>query len=150
MILGADKQNKNLRSAAKIKSNPTDKARTGNHYSAAISTSKSGTSTGSATQVHQSRQVINDGRPDPVRGSFEGLDNGKATHIQMSGRGYDASHLQSARYASKDKFINPARGNSLSFTNMGFKSIINNWSGVTMSGTSSDRMGNMLKMNGMF
>jgi hypothetical protein len=150
MILGADKQNKNLRSAAKIKSNPTDKARTGNHYSAAISSSRSGTGTSGSTQVHQSKQSLNNGRPDPVRGSFEGLDNGKSTHVQMSGRGYDSSNLHGARYASKDKSITPARGSSLSFTNMGFKSIINNWSGVTMSGTSSDRMGNMLKMNRMF
>lgn len=150
MIFGADRQNKNLRAAAKIKSNPTQKARTANHYSAAISTSSSGNSSGASSQMHQSRQAINDGTPDPMRGSFEGLDNGKSTHIQMSGRGYDAKGLQTARYASKNKMINPMMGNSLSFTNMGFKSIINNWSGVTASGSSSDIMSKITKMNGMF
>jgi hypothetical protein len=149
MILGADNQNKNLRAAAKIKSNPTEKARTGNHYSAAISSSKTGGGTKS-TVAHQSKTGLNDGSPDPMRGSFEGLDTGKSAYIQQNGRGYTNPSLQNARYASKDKAITPARSSSLSFTNMGFKGIMDNYSGVTMANSSSDRMGKMLKMNGMF
>ena len=149
MILGADNQNKNLRAAAKIKSNPTEKARTGNHYSAAISSSKTGGGTKS-TVVHQSKAGLNDGSPDPMRGSFEGLDTGKSAHIQQNGRGYTNPSLQNARYASRDKSITPVRSSSLSFTNMGFKGIMDNYSGVTMSGTSSDRLGKNLRLNGMF
>jgi hypothetical protein len=149
MILGADNQNKNLRAAAKIKSNPTEKARTGNHYSAAISTSKTGGGTKS-TVSHQSKTGLNDGSPDPMRGSFEGLDTGKSAHIQQNGRGYTNQSLQGARYASKDKTITPAGSSSLSFTNKGFKGIMDNYSGVTMSGTSSNRLGKSLRLNGMF
>jgi hypothetical protein len=147
MILGADNQNKNLRAAAKIKSNPTEKTKTGNHYSAAISSSKSG---GNSNIVHQSKEARNNGNPDPVRGSFEGLDTGKSAYIQQNGVGYANPNLQNARYGNKNKYIEPARGSSLSFTNMGFKGIMDNYSGVTMANSSSDRMGKMLKMNGMF
>jgi hypothetical protein len=150
MILGADNQNKNLRAAAKIKSNPTAKTKTANHYSAAISSSNTGGSSGGSNTVHQSRQKINDGNPDPMKGSYEGLDTGKSAHIQPNGVGYANPNLQTARYGNRNKEITPARGSSLSFTNMGFKSIIENYSGVTDSGTSSDRMGKILKMNGMF
>lgn len=154
MIFGADNQNKNLRIASNIKSNPTAKTRTANHYSAAISTSKtSGNSTSSRTQrttVHQSSGKSNDGRPDPVRGSFEGLDNGKSTYIQMDNRGYDAKSLQTARYASKDKMIETQKGASFLFTNKQNKGIINNYTNSTMAGSSSDRLSKSLRINGMF
>lgn len=154
MILGADNQNKNLRAASTIKVNSTAKTKTANHYSASISSSKTtGNSTSSRTQettVHQSRSKINDGQPDPVRGSMEGLDNGKSAYIQMDNRGYDAKSLQAARYKDKNKTINSVMGSSLSFTNLQNKSIMNNYSGITMSGSSSDRMSKNLRLNRMF
>ena len=154
MILGADNQNKNLRSASTIKVGSTAKTRTANSYSASISSSKTAGNSNSArtqqTTVHQSRSKINDGQPDPIRGSMEGLDNGKSTHIQMDNKGYDAKALQTARYADKSKALNSVMGTSLSFTNLQNKSIMNNYSGITMSGSSSDRMSKNLRLNRMF
>jgi hypothetical protein len=154
MILGADNQNKNLRSASTIKVGSTAKTRTANSYSASISSSKTAGNSNSArtqqTTVHQSRSKINDGQPDPIRGSMEGLDNGKSTHIQMDNKGYDAKALQTARHADKSKSINSVMGSSLSFTNLQNKSIMNNYSGITMSGSSSDRMSKNLRLNRMF
>ena len=150
MILGADNQNKNLRAAAKIKSNPTAKTKTANHYSAAISSSNTGGSAGGSNVVHQSRQKINDGNPDPMKGSFEGLDTGKSAYIQPNGVGYANPNLQTARYENKNKNITPAKGSSLSFTSMGFKSIIENYSKVTAAGTSSSKLNDRLRLNGMF
>jgi hypothetical protein len=154
MILGADNQNKNLRAASTIKVGSTAKTRTANHYSAAISSSKtSDNSPSSRTQQtvnHQSRSKLNDGQPDPIRGSMEGLDSGKSTHIQMDNRGYDAKSLQAARYRDKNKTLNPVMGTSFSFTNLQNKSIMNNYSGITMSGSSSDRMSKNLRLNRTF
>lgn len=154
MILGADNQNKNLRAASTLKVGSTAKTRTANHYSASVSSSKtSGNSSSARTQqttVHESRSKINDGQPDPIRGSMEGLDTGKSTHLQMDNRGYDARSIQTARHRDKNKSLNPAMGSSLSFTNLQNKGIMNNYSGITMSGSSSDRMSKNLKLNRMF
>lgn len=154
MIFGADNQNKNLRAASTIKANPTGKTKTANHYSASISSSKTSDNSKSArtqqTTVHSSRSKINDGQPDPIRGSMEGLDTGKSTHIQMNNRGYDAKSLQTARYRDKNKTLKSVMGTSLSFTNLQNKSIMNNYSGITMSGSSSDRMSKNLRLNRMF
>ena len=154
MILGADNQNKNLRIASNIKSNPTAKARTGNHYAAAISTSKTSGGSSSArnqrTVAHQSKSELNNGRPDPIRGSMEGLDTGKSTHIQPSNRGYDAKSIQTARYSNKEKVLPNQLGASFLFTNKQKQGIINNYSGTTSSGSSSDLMSKNLRINGMF
>lgn len=151
MIFGADNQNKNLRIASNIKSNPTAKTRTANHYSAAISTSKTTAQSASArtqqTVAHQSRQNLNDGKADPVRGSMEGLDNGKSTYVQMSDRGYDSKSIQTARYADKQKSMPQQSGASFLFTNKEKQGIINNYSGITSGGSSSDLMSKNLRMN---
>jgi len=154
MILGADNQNKNLRIASTIKSNPTAKTRTANHYSAAVSTSKtvensSSTKTQRST-VHQSRSNINDGKPDPIRGSMEGLDNSKSAYIQQNNRGYDSKQLQTSRYSNTNKSMNPQKGASFIFTNQQNKSIISNYTKSTTAGSSSQRMNNGLNMNRYF
>lgn len=154
MIFGADNQNKNLRIASNIKSNPTAKTRTANHYSAAISTSKTTAQSSSArtqqTVAHQSRQNLNDGKSDPVRGSMEGLDNGKSTYVQMSNRGYDSKSIQTARYSDKQKSMPEQSGASFLFTNKQKQGIINNYSGITSSGSSSNLMNKNLSMNRYF
>jgi hypothetical protein len=154
MILGADNQNKNLRIASNIKSNPTAKARTGNHYSAAITTSKTSGGSSSAgsqrTITHESKTNINNGRPDPIRGSMEGLDSGKSTHIQMSNRGYDSKSVQTARYSSKEKNVTQSSGASFLFTNKQKQGIMDNYSGLTSAGSSSDLMSKNLRINRMF
>lgn len=154
MILGADNQNKNLRIASNIKSNPNTKTRTANHYSASISTSKTSEFSSSArtqrTTAHQSRSKLNDGNPDPIRGSMEGLDTGKSAHVQMDNRGYDATQLQTARYKSKDKNFSTQKGASFLFTNKQNQGIINNYTNETMTGSSSNRLNQSLNINGMF
>lgn len=154
MIFGADSQNKNLRKAANIRVGSTVKARTANKYSAAISSSKgkdfSSFSRERKTVRHESRSSLNDGKPDPIRGSFEGLDNSKSTHIQMSGIGYDKKANQQARYRDKNKTMNPIKSNSLLFTNLSEKGIMRNYSGITASGTSSDRLSKNLSINRLF
>lgn len=148
MIFGADKQNKNLRSASTVKPNSNLKTRTANHYSAAISSSKTSGSSGSI--VHQSRKNLNNNQPDPVRGSFEGLQNGKSAYVQLNNSGYDNSKFHTARYSMKNPNIPNVKGASFGFTNMQKKGIIDNYSGTTMRGTSSDRMKNSLNINRMF
>jgi hypothetical protein len=85
-----------------------------------------------------------------MKGSYEGLDTGKSAYIQPNGVGYANPSLQTARYGNRNKNIIPAKGSSLSFTNSGFKGIMDNYSNSTMSGSSSDRMSSMLKMNRFF
>lgn len=154
MILGADNQNKNLRIASRIKSNPTAKTRTANHYSAAVSTSKTIENSQQArtqrTVVHQSRSNINDGRPDPIRGSMEGLDNGKSAYIQLNNRGYDNKQLQNKRYNNISRNINPQKGASFIFTNNQNKGIISNYTRSSMAGSSSQIMSDNLNMNRYF
>lgn len=151
MIFGADNQNKNLRIAANIKASSTAKTRTANHYSAAISHSKtrdfSQSSNTQRTIQHQSRQGLNDGNPDPVRGSLEGLDNGKSTYVQMSNRGYDAKNIQTARYSLREKNLPDQKGASFLFTNKQKQGIISNYTNITQSGTSSSRLQNQLNIN---
>jgi len=154
MIFGADNQNKNLRIASRIKANPTAKTRTANHYSAAVSTSKTKSNSqsidGQRTTVHQSRKNLNDGRPDPVRGSLEGLDNSKSAYLQASNAGYDNRALQAARYSSKEKNIQTQMGASFLFTNKQKSGIINNYTNLTLNNSSSDRMNKGLNINRYF
>lgn len=154
MIFGAQNQNKNLRSSSSIKVKGTVKTRTANHYSAAISTAKTSENSQSAksqrTTVHQSRSNLNDGNPDPVRGSLEGLDNSKSTYLQMDNRGYDSKSLQTARYQNRGNSLPDIKAATLSFTNMQKKSIITNYTNITMAGTSSDRMNKSLNINRLF
>jgi len=148
MIFGAGNQNKSLRIASGIKSNPTAKTRTANHYSAAVSTSK--TNRNQRTTVHQSRSNINDGRPDPMRGSLEGLDTSKPAYIQQNNRGYDSKSLHAKRYSNMSKNINPQKGASFIFTNQQNNSIINNYTKSSMAGSSSQIMNNNLSINRYF
>lgn len=154
MIFGADSQNKNLRIASKIKSNPVAKTRTASNYAASVSSSKNSSRSkvteGTEKVTHQSRSKSNDGTPDPVRGSMEGLDKGKSTHIQMNNTGYDSKVTQTARYSDKTKNINPAKGASFLFTNNQKSGIINNYTNSTMSGSSSQRLSKGLEINRYF
>lgn len=152
MILGADNQNKNLRIASTIKVDSTAKTRTANHYSAAVSSSKTQENSQSTrtqrTTVHESRKNINDGKPDPVRGSMEGLDNGKSTYLQFNNAGYDNKKIQTARNFKKEKTLPEVKGASFLFTNQQNKGIINtNYSGMTSPGSSSDRLNKGLNLN---
>jgi hypothetical protein len=152
MILGADNQNKNLRIASNIKVDSTAKTRTANHYAAAVSSSKTSENSQSAhtqrTTVHDSKKNINDGKPDPVRGSMEGLDKGKSAYLQFKNSGYDNRAIQTARNSSKTKNLQPVKGASFLFTNQSNQGIMNsNYSGMTSPGSSSDRLNKGLNLN---
>lgn len=97
MILGADKQNKNLSDSGKKRIDTSPRTKTSNAMAAKISTSKSSGSEKSAV-THESRSSLSTSKPDPIRGSYEGLSNGASTTIQMSGDGYDNPDIQKARY----------------------------------------------------
>lgn len=97
MILGADAQNKNLSDAGNKRIDTSPRTKTANALAARISSSKSGGSKESAV-VHESRSSLGESKPDPVRGSKEGLMDGSSTTIQMSGDGYDNPSIQKARY----------------------------------------------------
>jgi hypothetical protein len=79
-----------------------------------------------------------------------GLDNSKSTYIQMDNVGYARKSNQTARYSNNNKYINPLKANGLSFTNNGFKGIMDNYSNSTMSGSSSDRLNKSLSINRYF
>lgn len=97
MIFGADQQNKNLSDAAKKRIDTSPRTKTSNALAAKISSSKSdGSQQGSV--VHQSRSSLSESKPDPIKGSKEGLMDGSSTTIQMSGDGYDNPSIQKARY----------------------------------------------------
>lgn len=152
MIFGADNQNKNLRLAADRKVDSTAKTRSSNQY--AVKIASRNTAQNSGSQKHQqttrseSRSTINDGKADPIRGSFEGLDNSKSAYIQSNGVGYANKALQNARNTLKTSNIQPGTAiNGLSFTNRQNQGIINNYSNYTSVNSSSDRLSNILKMN---
>lgn len=152
MILGADNQNKNLRIASNIKVDSTAKTKTANHYAAAVSSSKTGENSQSAnsqrTIVHQSRKNMNDGKPDPMRGSMEGLDKGKSAYLQFKNSGYESKSIQTSRNSNKTKNLQEVKGASFLFTNQSNQGIMNsNYSGMTSPGSSSDRLNKGLNLN---
>lgn len=110
MIFGADSQNKNLRDAASKRIDTTPRTRTANKLSAKIASDNTTNSAQSVdnkkTVEHQPRSILNDGVPDPIRGSFEGLMNAPSTVIQPDGVGYANKAIQTARYKPKPNLNN--------------------------------------------
>jgi hypothetical protein len=145
MIFGADQQNKNLSDAAKKRIDTSPRTKTSNALAAKISSSKSdGSKQGSV--VHQSRSSLSNSKPDPVRGSKEGLVDGSSTVIQMSGDGYDNPEIQRARYEQSQ--IGFKQSNNIS-NKLNFSSkkngIIDNQSSTFNLNTSAHMMKDHLK-----
>lgn len=150
MIFGADKQNKNLKDAASKRIDTSPRTQTSNKYAAKIASSKN-ISSGSDTSGAQSTQYTpksNINQSDPLRGSWEGLDKGSSTHIQMNGTGYLNPSIQKARY--NKKFASHS-GNLRqdSFVKRNYRSIIDNRSGKGMEGSSSEIINSMNKRNNL-
>lgn len=147
MILSVKDQNKSLAAAAKQPKDTSSRSHTANKYAAKIASSKSP----QQNVVSDSRNKIETaGQSDPIKGSFEGLDNSSSAHILMSGSGYDSKKNQTARYSKN--INNTVKSN---FTSNNFKletkpSIINNYSFFTMKDSSSDRLNKIIKNNNMF
>lgn len=150
MIFGADKQNKNLKDAASKRIDTSPRTQTSNKYAAKIASSKN-ISSGSDTSGAQSTQYTpksNINQSDPLRGSWEGLDKGSSTYIQMNGTGYLNPSIQKARY--NKKFASHS-GNLRqdSFVKRNYRSIIDNRSGKGMEGSSSEIINSMNKRNNL-
>ena len=150
MIFGADKQNKNLKDAASKRIDTSPRTQTSNKYAAKIASSKN-ISSGSEASGAQSTEYSPKGdmrQSDPLRGSWEGLDKGSSTHIQMNGTGYLNPAIQKARY---NKTFASHSGNLRqdSFTKRNFRSIIDNRSGNTVEGSSSEIISSLNRRNNL-
>ncbi len=150
MIFGADKQNKNLKDAASKRIDTSPRTQTSNKYAAKIASSKN-ISSGSDTSGAQSTQYTpksNINQSDPLRGSWEGLDKGSSTHIQMNGTGYLNPSIQKARY-NKNFASHSGNLRQDSFVKRNYRSIIDNRSGKGMEGSSSEIINSMNKRNNL-
>jgi len=148
MILGADKQNKNLKEAAAKTKDTSPRVASSNKISARIASDKGNKSALDAASsrgtVHQSKQNLK--TSDTLKFSKEGLMDGKSANIQMNGSGYMNKRLQLARY-SKNFESHQSPFMQRNFTNIKQSGIVDNYSGVTQEGTSSNRMSAMQKLN---
>lgn len=153
MILGSDSQNKNLRDAASKRIDTTPRTRTSNKLAAKIATSGTSSSGGSVNETssvaHTPRSKINDGVPDPVRGSFEGLDNAPSTRIQINNSGYANKKIQTARYKDRTppKFENIGKMNFTGFTKYGSMTRYNS---IAPTNSSANKLNSKLAVEKMF
>lgn len=88
---------------------------------------------------------------DPVRGSFEGLQNGSSTMIQMEGTGYASKQVQKARYTKRE--IAQIAQNQNGFSSLpSFKlsGTMSNYSSIAAKNTSAFKMNTMLETNKFF
>lgn len=148
MILGADKQNKNLREAAAKTKDTSHRTETSNKYAARIASSKDNKRTFDAANakgaVHQSKKNLK--TSDTLKWSKEGLANDKSAYVQMNGSGYANKKMQLARY-SKSFETHKSPFMQSNFTNIKQSDIVDNYSGITQEGSSSSRINAMQKLN---
>jgi hypothetical protein len=147
MILGASNQNKNLSSQGLKPKDTSHRVTRVNKYSAKIAKSQRG----EKANV-ESAQTATVRRPsDKIKGSYEGLDRGKSTVISMNGSGYDNPTNQQARNEKINRQNVPMSSRSeIDFNSSSQSSIINNYTGMTMQGSSSDRISKIVKTNNYF
>lgn len=148
MIFGADKQNKNLKEAAAKTKDTSPRTKTSNAYAAKIASSKGNKSATNAAYakdtVYESKSRLN--TSDTIKGSKEGLMDGKSAYIQMNNSGYMNQRLQQARYVKNfESHASPFM--KTNFTNIQSNGIINNYSGVAQENSASDRINAISKLN---
>lgn len=149
MIFGAGNQNANLKNAAAKRTDPTPKAKSVSKLSAKISSSKTNSSSPSPTIEQASRTQRSTGEPDPVRGSFEGLDKSASTVILQKGSGYDNPGFQKARYTPKNTF-KPLEYGSNNFANFKKNDKITRYGSITAKNSSANKMNAKLSVEKMF
>jgi len=158
MILGADKQNKNLSDAASKRIDTSSRTRTSNALAGRIASQKTGSSATadvSSNVTSASRSTLSEAPPDPMRGSYEGLVKQSAGHIQMDGDGYDNPSFQKARYQKeflksgelKQDITNKLLNSSSSIKNNG---IISNYSSAFNGDNIANKMSEYIKTDNMF
>ena len=151
-MFGAGNQNKNLSDAASKRKDTSPRTVTSNKYAAKIASgarkpNSSSVDNGQGPQ-YASKDSIKTQRPDPVKGSFEGLQSGSSTMIQMEGSGYLDKNFQTARYTRK-QIANYAQSISLgnNFTQIKNSGIINNLSSIAFKNTSAHKLQNIMGIN---
>lgn len=154
-MFGSDNQNKNLSDAATKKPDSNRKTLTGNKYAARIA---SGAGKSTSHNVENQNNIEAEGkssqrikRPDPIRGSFEGLNNSSSTMIQMNGTGYADPAIQKARYSKKDvSSIAQSINGASNFTSFKKSGTITNYSSIAAANTSAFKLSGMLEVNKYF
>jgi len=139
-------QNKSLGSSAGSPRDTSKRKARGDSYSAKIASS----SNNSRDTMKQSQSRIRKGDNDPIKGSYEGLQHSSGTLINVNGSGYDNKSIQQARYNKDHISHNDARLYKEDFKLNRNYSIIDNYSSLKVSGTSSDRLSKIVKNNMMF
>lgn len=147
MIVGASNQNRALSSEGLKPKDTSHRVTRVNKYSAKIANSKTGEKANTETA-----QAALPRRPaDKMKGSYEGLDVGKSTVINMNGSGYDNPTNQQARNAKlSQKATVMSERTEVDFNSNSKYSIMNNYSGMTAEGSSSDRIRRVIKTNNYF
>lgn len=139
-------QNKKLSSAASSPRDTSKRKVNADSYSAKIASSKSE----SKNKINDSSEKVSQVKSEPIRGSYEGLDLSKDAVLNGNNRGYDNAALKTARYSDKDPTRNIDMFSSQNFNNSGKYSIMDNYSSISRRGSSSDRLGKIVKSNMMF
>lgn len=127
-----------------VNSGPKDTSSRGKQadkYSATIAYNKNN------QNIKNNTQNLDTPRSDKIKGSYEGLQHSAQAVINMNGTGYDSVNSQKARYGKK--FFS-AKDFDVPFESSNFKykcDIMNNYTSITSSGSSSDRLNRIISRN---
>jgi hypothetical protein len=146
MIYGAKDQNKSLSEAGNAPKDTSHRLDSANKYSASISSSKESTKnlpSDSNVKMQSSKQNV-------VRGSWEGLDGGKSTHIQLNGSGYSNKNIQKARYDKSFASHKVLENKNIQLDKPRTKGIIDNYTNNSSPGSSSEIINNFSRNNMLF
>jgi len=148
MIGSVVEQNKSLSSAAKSPKDTSHRNDQSNTYSAKVA---AGSSRGSdlITGDPKINKNIIKTSAKKIKGSFEGLDVNSSTVLQFNGSGYDNPSVQKARYGVKPSHTSSNNFKNSLTLNKNY-SIMNNYTSMTVQGSSSSRLSDIVKNNMMF
>jgi hypothetical protein len=146
MIFGAGDQNKKLSSAAGRPKDTSYRKQNADAYSGKISSSKSSAN----KTIGESKATVRKSNSAKLKGSYEGLQNSSSTVLQMDGVGYDNKAIQNARYNKNQVSHNNENFNfNMAPVDKNY-SIMDNYSSMSATGSSSNKISNIVKNNMMF
>lgn len=150
-MFGSDNQNRNLSDAAAKRVDTSPRTVTSNKYAARVTSNIKKGSGVSGSVTSAEKTSVDYQRPDPVKGSFEGLDKSKSTYIQPDDTGYASKLNQQARYKDKTikNFTSPTNGIG-SLANVKKSGIITNYSSRAAKNSSTFKLNSMLDINKLF
>jgi hypothetical protein len=146
MLYGAGEQNKSLSEAGKTPKDTSHRLDNAKKYSATVSSSKESTKNVSS----ESNVKIQSSKQNVARGSWEGLDRGKSTHIQMNNSGYAAKSLQKARYEKGFASHKELENKNIQLDKPRNQGIINNYTNNSSPGSSSEIINDFSRNNMLF